>query len=168
MSEVGGRGDVLIERLRDSGYRLTPQRLALIHVLAEDGSHPSAEQVYTRLRGAFPTMSLATVYNTLDVLVGLGEALTLDLSDGGTRYDVKRPVAHPHLVCRSCGRVEDLDLPGVDDLAAAARLVSGYAELRPRVYFEGLCPLCHAASAEERQPGFKDDFEPRGGSDARA
>lgn len=148
----GHRGEALLGRLRGEGYRLTPQRLALVRLLAEDNTHPSAEQVYLRLRDDYPTISLATVYNTLDVLVELGEALRLEINDGCTHFDVRRPSAHPHVVCRTCGRVEDLDLVSVDALAEAAERASDFRDLRPRFYFDGICPACAGRAASPEAP----------------
>jgi len=142
------RDSELVARLQAAGYRLTPQRLALVHLLARDETHPSADQVFARLRAEYPTISLATVYNTLDMLVDLGEALTLDLHEGCTRYDVRRPAAHPHVVCRTCGRVADLEVDGLTDFVDAARAVSTFGDLQPRIYFDGLCPTCNARSGQ--------------------
>jgi Fur family peroxide stress response transcriptional regulator len=136
------RQDELVARLQAAGYRLTPQRLALVNLLANDDSHPSADQIFARLRAEYPTISLATVYNTLDVLVELGEALTLDLSEGCTRYDVRRPAAHPHVVCRACGRVSDLEVDGLREFVQEARAASDFGDLQPRIYFDGICPDC--------------------------
>lgn len=136
----------LVARLQSAGYRLTPQRLALVHLLARDDTHPSADQIFARLRTEYPAISLATVYNTLDVLVELGEALTLDLHEGCTRYDVRRPSAHPHVVCRTCGRVADLEVGGLDAFVSEARGASAFGDLQPRIYFDGLCPDCTSAA----------------------
>ncbi len=140
----------LVARLQAAGYRLTPQRLALVHLLSRDDSHPSADQIFARLRAEYPTVSLATVYNTLDMLVELGEALTLDLSEGCTRYDVRRPGAHPHVICRVCGRVADLDLDGLERFIEAARTSTAFGDLQPRIHFDGVCPTC--ASGSSRKP----------------
>lgn len=140
----------LVARLQAAGYRLTPQRLALVNLLANDDTHPSADQIFARLRAEYPTISLATVYNTLDVLVELGEALTLDLSEGCTRYDVRRPAAHPHVVCRTCGRVADLDVDGLGEFVREARSSSNFGDLQPRIYFDGVCPSC--ATSAHRLP----------------
>jgi len=141
----------LVARLQAAGYRLTPQRLALVHLLSRDDTHPSADQIYARLRAEYPTVSLATVYNTLDMLVELGEALTLDLSEGCTRYDVRRPNAHPHVVCRVCGRVADLEIEGLKRFVAEARTSSAYGDLQPRIHFDGVCPSCAIGSSRKTE-----------------
>jgi len=145
----------LIAKLQATRYRLTPQRLALVRMLATDSSHPSADQIYARLRSEYPTISLATVYNTLEVLVDIGEALPLDLNEGWTRYDVHRPSAHPHIVCRKCGRVDDLEVEGLSDFVHTAQDCSSFRDLQPRIFFEGVCPKCNrpTISAAEGSDG---------------
>ncbi|MGH2457492.1 MAG: Fur family transcriptional regulator [Chloroflexota bacterium] len=145
-TEQPPRDAELVARLQAAGYRLTPQRLALVHLLSRDDTHPSADQIYARLRAQYPTVSLATVYNTLDVLVALGEALTLDLSEGCTRYDVRRPDAHPHVVCRVCGRVEDLEIDGLKVFVGEARTSTAFSDLQPHIHFDGICPSCATAA----------------------
>lgn len=132
----------LVSRLQGAGYRLTPQRLALVRLLASDDSHPTADQIFARLRQEFPTISLATVYNTLEVLVQLGEALPVDLNEGSTRYDVQRPAAHPHVVCRKCGHVADVEVDGLAEMVRIARARTDFGDLQPRLYFDGICPIC--------------------------
>ncbi|HLH72548.1 MAG TPA: Fur family transcriptional regulator [Chloroflexota bacterium] len=144
-SSRSNRLDQLVAKLQAARYRLTPQRLALVRMLVTDTSHPSADQIYARLRTEYPTISLATVYNTLEVLVDIGEALPLDLNEGWTRYDVHRPAAHPHLVCRKCGRVDDLEIEGLSDFVKTARASTTFSDLQPRIFFDGICPDCNRA-----------------------
>ena len=127
-------------RLKANGHRLTPQRLAVLRTLIGSDQHPSVEQIYRQVRQDFPTTSLATVYNTLECLKGLGEVLEVPLG-GGSRYDGRKPEPHAHLICTACSRIEDLDI----DLGGATRAVvqeRGYAEVRQRLEFYGVCPNC--------------------------
>lgn len=131
-------------RLKATGYRLTPQRLAVLRALIGSDGHPSVEQIYRQVRRDFPTTSLATVYNTLECLKGLGEVLELPLG-GASRYDGRKPEPHPHLVCTTCGRIEDLDI----DLGPTAQTVAqehGYAQVRHQLEFFGVCPVCQERS----------------------
>jgi Fur family peroxide stress response transcriptional regulator len=131
-------------RLKSRGYRLTPQRLAILRVIVERTDHPSVEQIYRQVREDFPTTSLATVYNTLECLKGLGEVLELPLG-GGSRYDGQRPEPHPHIVCTVCGRIEDLNI----DLGRTTQAVAqerGYTEVYHRLEFYGICPRCQDRS----------------------
>jgi Fur family peroxide stress response transcriptional regulator len=127
-------------RLKANGHRLTPQRLAVLRTLIGSDQHPSVEQIYRQVRQDFPTTSLATIYNTLECLKGLGEVLELPLGSG-SRYDGRKPEPHAHLICTACSRIEDLDI----DLGEIVRAVAqerGYAEVRQRLEFYGVCPSC--------------------------
>jgi len=73
-----------------------------------------------------PVSSRATIYKTLETLKELGEVLELEFRDGGNRYDGVRPEAHPHLICTRCGKIEDLELPGLEELPRRAAEQSGY------------------------------------------
>lgn len=150
------RYSALLLRLRADGYRLTPQRLAVLKVLAADSGHPTVEQVFDQVRADYPTTSLATIYKTIDMLKDIGEVLELTVGESH-RYDGRDPRPHPHLICERCGVVIDLALDGVygDSLAllGAARDVEvqhGYAELVPQIEFRGRCPACQAR-ADQRE-----------------
>ena len=100
----------MLTGVRAAGLKLTPQRLAIVRELAEDQSHPTAQELFERLRPGLPTMSFATVYNTLDALTAAGLCSALALSPGSGRFDPNmRP--HHHLVCDGCGSVRDLPIP---------------------------------------------------------
>lgn len=149
MYDVDSRLDELAGLLRESGYRVTPQRLAVVRALLEDGGHPSAETVYGRIGETMPTTSLATVYNTLDALRGIAQVLEVRPGQGPARYDVRQPRGHPHLLCTRCGRVEDAPVPPETPQPAAIR-VEGWGDLRARLDYEGLCPGCTGEIHGER------------------
>jgi Fur family peroxide stress response transcriptional regulator len=146
-TETERRVDELVRKLRASGQRLTPQRLAVLRALAANEAHPSADQVYREVLPLYPMMSLATVYKTIDVLKDMGEILELEFRDGANRYDANIPAPHPHLVCTGCGSIEDLDVGAVAALTAEARALSGYSGIRARLDFYGLCPSCSRLAA---------------------
>jgi len=136
--------DHLCAQLRERGRRVTPQRRAIIQALLEDdGMHSTAEQIFTRVCGAMPDMSHATVYNTLHELVEMGVLLELDLGLGERRYDITT-TDHAHLVCLGCGRVEDV--PYVCGTLPPEH-AHGFRVMDCRVIFRGYCPAC--ASPEE-------------------
>ena len=97
----------MLAALRTRGLRLTPQRAAVVRELATDESHPTAQELFDRLRDSMPTMSFATVYNTLDVLRRSDLCSVLALSPGSGRFD-PNVLPHDHLVCDRCGMVRDL------------------------------------------------------------
>lgn len=142
MSRRSERLRVMLKGLRDSGLRLTPQRVAVCEILAASRSHPTAYEIYRRLRRRFPTISLATVYKTLDVLVRLGLVSALgDAGDGMVHYDGDTE-PHINLVCLSCHRVQDLEGVDVRDLYQHVVARSGYVLQGARLVYYGLCPEC--------------------------
>ena len=150
---VATRYDHLLLRLRQDGFRLTPQRMAVLRVLADDTGHPTVEQVYDRVRADYPTTSLATIYKTIDMLKGIGEVLELSVGESH-RYDGRDPRPHPHLICEVCGAITDLALDGPlgdpEILASAAVAVggsAGYSEVRPQVEFRGRCAACQTTAS---------------------
>ena len=137
------RFDELIATLRERDFRLTPQRVELVRLIAASEGHPSASQLYAKIRTQFPTMSQATVYKTLALLKEMNQVLEIDLRDD-SRYDGNRPDPHPHLICMKCNKIVDGDLEL--DLSSIRKLekTSGYQIVRPQIAFYGLCPKCRA------------------------
>ena len=144
MYDVDRRLDELAHLLRESGFRLTPQRLAVVRAFIEHEDHPSAETVYQRIGERLPTTRLATVYNAVEVLREIGQVLELRPVQGPSRFDVRQPHRHPHLFCTRCGRVEDAPL-GEEHLPAVPREAAGWQGLDVRLDFHGVCPTCKEA-----------------------
>jgi len=147
--------DRMLEGVRAAGLKLTPQRLAIVRELAADESHPTAQELYDRLRPSLPTMSFATVYNTLDALSAAGLCAALALSPGSGRFDPNMQ-PHHHLVCDGCGAVRDLPLAAVAPeeasfRKAATRAAPGFEVRSVERILRGLCAVC-AASAAGRRP----------------
>lgn len=132
----------LTRRLKESGCRLTPQRLALLNALVRAETHPTAEELYARVRESCPTTSRATVYKTLETLEKMGEVLELEFRDGSNRYDGVHPHAHPHLVCTQCGRITDLHQAELDEALARVARGSDFEIRSFRCDFFGLCAEC--------------------------
>ncbi|HVB00335.1 MAG TPA: Fur family transcriptional regulator [Acidimicrobiales bacterium] len=131
----------LVERLRARGWRMTPQRQAIALVLEGENVHLSAEAVVTRAREAFPEISMATVYNTLNELVAMGEILEVSTGSGTKRFDSNTSRAHHHLVCTSCGELHDVHAD-FDGPTLKAREQHGFFVTGFNVVFNGLCPSC--------------------------
>ena len=129
----------LVDRLRDRGWRLTAQRRVIAETMTGDHVHLAADEVFQRARQVLPEVSLATVYNTLNELVALGEVVELPHADGRKRYDPNAHERHHHLVCVDCGRMLDV-LAGDPALAADQR--HGFEVLDTAVTFRGRCPDC--------------------------
>ena len=133
--------------LDSSGQRFTEQRAAVFRFLKGTSSHPTADEVFLEVRGDIPGISLATVYKSLETLVGCGLASKLTYGDGSARYD-GRTDDHHHLRCLCCDRVLDLDdhvdAGEVDRLQSSA---DGFRVTGYRLELTGFCTTCDAKTA---------------------
>jgi Fur family peroxide stress response transcriptional regulator len=142
MVDPQARFEELVVKLREREYRLTPQRIALLRLLAANDGHPSASQLYDQMKDQFPTTSLATVYKTLNVLKEMDEVLELGFSGDDNRYDGTNPYPHPHLVCINCQKILDPEVSLAQNLIQEVAQSSGYRIVSHRLDFYGLCPDC--------------------------
>lgn len=145
MANPQARFEELTKKLRQRGCRMTPQRVALLRLLTSGEDHPSAHQLYERLREQFPTTSLATVYKTLSLLYDMGEVLELGFVNHGVRYDANRPDPHPHLICLRCWRIVDGEPSLVPSQVQEVAQGSGFQVTGHRLDIYGLCPDCQAS-----------------------
>jgi Fe2+ or Zn2+ uptake regulation protein len=143
--------DELSERFRTSGRKVTAQRQCIFRALQGNEQHPSAEMVYETVRAEMETISLKTVYQTLNDLAELGEIAALDLGTGTVRFDPNVENGHHHLVCRSCGKVRDLFV-AFDGLEVPRARARGYDVHSAEVVFRGLCDDCRRGAPPAR-PG---------------
>lgn len=128
-------------------FRLTPQRGAVLDVVLEASDHPTARDIYRRVKERVPGIGFATVYRTLNLLVEHGEVLELQLGDDPVaRYD-GNVGHHDHVVCTSCGRIGDLAVPLPADIVSEAEARSGFALSGYELQFLGRCADCRLAAA---------------------
>lgn len=142
MADPQNRLDQIIKALKDKGCRLTPQRLALLKIIAASQRHPNAEQIYEQVRADFPTTSLATIYKTLTLLKDLGEVLELNFDNVGSHYDGNKPYPHPHVICTRCGQILDSESAALAEISAEMARQTGYQITHHQLNFFGLCPSC--------------------------
>src|SRR5436309_5255117 len=129
-----------------TGGRMTPQRRAVLDVLASAHDHPTATEVYDRVRRVHPGIGAATVYRTLALLVDSGQALELSLGDGSSaRYD-GNVTRHDHVVCDRCGRAVDVETPLPPRAVTTLSRNTGFAISGYDLQFRGRCPDCFAAA----------------------
>jgi len=140
------------EVIRNAHVKLTPQRIEIFRELALTGEHPNIETVYGRVRRRMPTISLDTVYRTLDLFKRLGLVSTLRPLYGRIRFDANM-TSHHHFICTRCGIIRDFydrALDRLDPPASADRLgrvESAHVELR------GLCARCSGGKTEKETDG---------------
>ena len=135
---------MIIQKLRDNGCKITPQRMAIVKILAKSEDHPSVENIHARIKKDFPTMSLATVYRNIVLIKSLGEVLELGFPDGSNRYDGNKPYPHPHVICIKCNKIVDPDLDSLDEMKKEVALETNFKILNHRLDFFGLCSNCSA------------------------
>jgi len=139
------RFEIIIQKLRDHGCKITPQRQLIAKILASSKGHPSVEQIHNQIIKTYPSMSLATVYRNLLLIKSLGEVLELGFPDGRNRYDGNRPYPHPHVICIKCRKIVDPKLDNIEDMEKKVSAETNYKILNHRLDFFGICSSCMAA-----------------------
>ena len=135
-----------MKEYKETGFKLTPQRLAILSFLEDNTSHPTAEDVYRHVAKRFPTMSLATVYNTLETLKARGNVteVTIDPEKRHFDPDIRR---HHHAICDRCKKIVDIFRDF--DLSASEKEMHGFNVTGSHVEFYGLCPDCAQKASRE-------------------
>ncbi len=133
--------DRLIQQFHERGLKVTPQRRVIFELLAEDKSHPTAEEIYQRVTAVMPEVSRTTVYNTLRELTEIGQLNEVEeISESGTRYDTNTS-DHHHLFCIKCHALIDISRD-FEGLQLPEEETAGYRILKSQVTFYGYCPKC--------------------------
>ena len=141
-ADVKKRMHSMLSKLREHDFRITPQRLAVLRLLAAGEEHPSVERIYETVRQEFPTTSIATIYKTVNLLKQINELLEISFPDGSNRYDGYKPFPHPHVICVRCKKIIDPDLGSLKDITAKAADQTGFDILSHRLDFFGICGDC--------------------------
>jgi Fur family peroxide stress response transcriptional regulator len=139
---IPGKSDAAaIEALRNKGYKATPQRIAICRIALHSREHPTAQSIYNDVKKVHPTVSLATVYKTLQVLRDLGLIQELNLPQVQARFD---PCLKPHvnLICQQCGKIEDLDDPTAREISGRVSTATKFKPNGQRIDVYGICQKC--------------------------
>ena len=133
-------------KYKELGLKLTPQRLSILTYLEGNKDHPTAEEIYKRVSKKFPTMSFATVYNTLETLKRQGRINEITIEPGKRHFDpdIQR---HHHLICSKCKRIADIHSDF--DLAVSEKDMQGFQITGSHVEFYGICPQCRKVATKE-------------------
>ncbi len=141
----------MLADLKHAGLKMTPQRVAVVTCFADDDTHPTAQDLFDRLKAQFPKMSFATVYNTLDALTTAGLSSTLRLGNAA-RFDPNTE-AHQHAVCDRCGEIRDVPASTVASSAPDAKGLRSLHRSAPKFsvraverIYRGLCSACQATA----------------------
>ncbi len=128
-----------MEKNEKIGLKRTPQRIAILDYLEGNKDHPSADEIYKEVSKRFPTMSFATVYNTLETLRQRGGILELTIDPDKKRFDPNIE-PHHHMICTRCKRIEDIH--GLFDLSVKGTEKKGFEITGNHIEFYGVCPKC--------------------------
>lgn len=144
MGDPSTRLDEMIAALREKGCRFTPQRLAVLKILAASDKHPGVEEIWKVVKKDFPMTSVATIYKTVTLLKQMGQAMELSFAGISYCYDGRKPYPHPHLMCIRCKRIIDPDIDHSSELSLSKKVSrkTGYQIVSHRLDFFGICPRC--------------------------
>lgn len=133
------------ERLREAGLKATGPRIAILDAVERNSDHPSAEDIYQELVESHPSLSLSTVYGTLNAFAKAGLVRKLSEVDGRLRVDGTKS-SHDHAICRMCGTIFDIDSHPNTILTPPAELPGGLAVLDVRIEYDVVCAKCKSVS----------------------
>lgn len=128
-----------IKKLKDKGVTLTPQRIAILQLLSKTDEHLTVEEIHHEIKKKYPTMSIATVYSTLELLKEIGEIQELSIMRRGKACFDPHTTPHHHFMCKKCEKIIDID---VECPMCGKELKNGYQVEEMQAYFYGLCPEC--------------------------
>lgn len=128
-------------QLRSRGFRMTPQRMAILHVLHHAGTHLSPGEIYQQARHELPGITEPTVYRTLEFLVENGLVRSSHSGNGHFTYQIAGN-DHHHIVCRICGTETEVEHTLLESVYQAIEKASGYRKIDSHLTFVGICPNC--------------------------
>ena len=145
---AGPTGDLtdLHARLRESGQRLTPQRLLILELLHAHGDHMTADEIFVQAQARYPYLNISTVYRTLELLRDIGILSETDLGDDRRHFALLSDDRHHHLICLSCGYVQEVEDQLFDQLRADLKTTHGFDARIDHLALFGACRACAAAA----------------------
>ena len=133
--------DPYASQLRARGFRMTPQRIAILRILDESACHLTPLEVYQQAQQDLPGITEATVYRTLTFLTEQGLVLAAHVGSGQLVYEIADR-DHHHLICRQCGQAQEIGHAQLEALYRQFQADTGYQIDSLHVTFFGLCPAC--------------------------
>ncbi len=146
MKDIRELEALIIKALRGKGYKATPQRIAIGQFALSRQDHPTAQRIYSEVKKTYPTVSLATVYKTLQILKEVGLVQEMNLPRKETRFDPDME-PHIHLVCLHCGSIRDLKDPAAKEIMAKAVAAEKFAAKGQSFEIYGICQSCEIKGA---------------------
>ncbi len=143
MSHSEKLGTSIIQALRKKGYKATPQRIAICRFALSSREHPSVQRIHKEVKEIHPTVSLATVYKTLQILTEIGLIQELDFPKSQARFD-SYVEPHINLVCLRCGKITDVDDPAAREMVAGIAATAEFTRTGQRLDVYGICKMCRS------------------------
>ncbi len=138
--------------MRARGFRVTPQRQLILDAICECGGHCTPEDIYTLVHTQAPALNRATVYRTVDFLCELRLVVAADVGGGKKVYELAGETPHHHLICRTCGRVEQIQHATVKVLLDKLDRDHHFKVDMDHMALFGLCSKCRRAEAQSAGP----------------
>jgi Fur family transcriptional regulator, ferric uptake regulator len=135
--------------MHKAGHRVTPQRMMILDAVCEGGGHTTLKQVYIRLRHMDDTIDLSSVYRSLKLFVELGLVISAENSRGVTVYEIPKRQPHHHLICRHCGREQEIGQEAMAGMFALVEERYGFQVATDHLVLHSLCAGCRATMASE-------------------
>ncbi|MFB3766335.1 MAG: Fur family transcriptional regulator [Methanotrichaceae archaeon] len=135
----------IIKALRGKGYKATPQRIAISRLVLHNHSHPTAQKIYSEVKKVYPTVSLATIYKTIQILKEAGLVQELNLPDDQARFDPNTN-PHAHLVCMRCRSINDRTDPMISEIVNRISNDADFAAAGLNFDIFGICSGCKRKS----------------------
>jgi len=133
----------IIAKLRQRGYKLTPQRRAVLKVIATSYEHLTPAAIYERVQQEHPGIGLVTIYRTLDILAELGGICEVNVEGSSQSYLIRRSSEHHHhLICSGCNTVVDFTTRDLRELEQRLSQKTGFKIESHLLEFVGHCPDC--------------------------
>lgn len=137
--------DILKKKLKEKGFKLTPQRKSILDVIvANEGKHLSAEEIYELVKGERPEIGLATIYRTMQMFDEVGMVYKHNFDDGRSRYELYHDEDHQHhhLICINCGKVVEVEEDLLEQLEHEVENKYDFSITNHNLKFFGYCNLC--------------------------
>jgi Fur family ferric uptake transcriptional regulator len=144
-------GDRIVTLLRDRGFRITPQREAIVRQVARSSGHITPQEVSRKVQRNMPAVNASTVYRTLALLENIG-AVSHSHLEAGAEYHLAGEGDHVHLTCSSCGAEDDLSLEEAESLKALVRRHRGFLPDLTHFAISGLCRTCQKRGVSRYSP----------------
>lgn len=137
---------IFLKQLRESGFRLTPQREMVLNVMHQIEGYATAEEIYARVHALSSSVDISTIYRTLELLEKFQLVASIDLSDGQRRYELLGLHGpHHYLLCRSCKKLLRVEQEEIQPLIDHLREAHGFEAEPGHMVIPGICQMCRAA-----------------------